>query len=61
MYEIFAAECKKEMFLRKIGNKELAEATGYKRSTIDSFFTKGDKHKTENVAKAISAVLNIPL
>lgn len=61
MFEVFAAECKKEMYLRKMGNRELAKATGYKRSTIDAFFTAGNKYKTENVAKAISAVLNVPL
>ena len=61
MYEMFAAECKKEMRLRRMGNKDLAKATGYKRSTIDSFFTEGDKYKTDSVAKAISAALDVPL
>mgnify|MGYP002522103295 CR=1 FL=1 len=58
---MFVAECKKEMRLRHWGNKELAQATGYKRSTIDAFFSKGDIKKTLSVMEAISSALNVPI
>lgn len=62
MYEVFKADCKREMCLRKWGNKELALATGHAVSTINRFFS-NDKNRdeSENVAKAIAAVLKIDL
>lgn len=62
MYEVFAADCKREMYIRKISNGDLAKMTGYKRSTIDAFFSDTAlRSKSENVAKAISKALNIEL
>ncbi len=62
MYEAFKADCKREMYLRKWGNKELAKATGCATSTINRFFSKDkNRDESENVAKAISAVLGIEM
>lgn len=60
MYEIFIADCKREMRLKRMTNGDLAKATGYKTSSIDAFFADlKSREKSENVAKAISAVLGI--
>lgn len=62
LYEIFIADCKREMHLRKMTNSDLAKATGYKTSTIECFFANTpNREKSTNVAKAISAVLDIEL
>ena len=62
MYEGFIADCKREMYIRKMTNASLAEATGFKRSTIDAFFANlSGRDKSENVAKAIATVLQIEL
>ena len=62
MYEVFIADCKREMRLRRMTNKDLAKATGYKTSTINSFFTDiPTRDKSESVAKAISTVLRVKL
>ncbi len=62
MYEIFIADCKREMRLRKMNNGDLAKATGYSRNTIDIFFTSdNERGKTEAVAKSISVALGIPI
>lgn len=62
MYEVFIAECKKEMSLRKWKHKDLAKATGFKLSTIYTFFTDiPNRDKSQNVARAISKALNIDL
>ena len=62
MYEVFAADCKREMYLKKMKNKDLAELTGYKCSTIDVFFSDlNTRQKSERVAKAISKALNVEL
>ena len=62
MYEVFIADCKREMRLRKMTNKDLAVATGFKTSTINAFFSDlAAREKSENVAKAISAVLGVAI
>ncbi len=62
MYEVFIADCKREMWLRRMTNKDLAKATGYKTSTINSFFTDiPNRDKSDNVAKAISMVLGVEI
>ena len=62
MYEVFIADCKREMRLRKMNNGDLAKATGYTRSSIDAFFSNiNGREKSENVAKAISSVLKVEL
>lgn len=62
MYDIFIAECKKEMRLRKMRNGDLAKLTGYKTATIDVFFSDlSYRDKSENVAKAISVALGVEL
>lgn len=60
MYEVFIADCKREMRLRRMNNGDLAKATGYTKSSINAFFADiKDREKSENVAKAISAVLGV--
>ena len=62
MLELFCAECKKKMYLEKISREELAKKTGYKKSTIDSFFAeKAGREKSMLVAKSISNVLNVEI
>ena len=62
MYEGFIADCKSEMYKRKMTNGSLAKATGFKTSTINAFFANiSGRDKSENVAKAISAALDIEL
>lgn len=62
MYEVFIADCKREMRLRKMRNKDLASATGFKTSTINSFFAEIEgRGKSERVAKAISSALNVKM
>lgn len=62
MYEVFIADCKREMRLKKMSNEKLAEKTGYKKSTIDAFFSDiSNRDRSEKVAKAISVVLKIDL
>ena len=62
MYEIFIADCKREMRLRRMTNADLAQAIGVKTSTINAFFAdvKG-REKSERVANAISQVLHIEI
>lgn len=60
MNRVFIADCKHEMILRGWKNKDLAEATGYKTNTIDSFFSeRKDRERSEEVGKAIGKVLGI--
>ena len=60
MYENFIADCKREMWLRKMSNGDLAKQTGYKKSTIDAFFCDiPGREKSRHVAKAIAVVLNV--
>lgn len=62
MYEVFIADCKREMRLRKMNNGDLAKATGYTKSSINAFFADlRGREKSENVAKAISSVLKVEL
>ena len=62
IYEIFKAEVVKELRIRKIGQKELAQMTGYKPQTIRQFMSKSkDRDDSDNVAKAISYALKIKL
>ncbi len=62
MYEVFIADCKREMRLRRMTNKSLAAETGFKTSTINAFFADiPSREKSENVAKAISAVLGVAI
>ncbi|MBQ4118959.1 MAG: helix-turn-helix transcriptional regulator [Clostridia bacterium] len=62
MYEIFIADCKREMRLRRMTNGDLAKKTGFKRSTIDAFFADlSGREKSENVAKAISVALGVEI
>lgn len=62
MYEIFIADCKREMYLRHMTNSDLAKATGYKTSAIYAFFANlKSRDKSEKVAKAISVALGIEL
>lgn len=60
MYENFMADCKREMYFRKMSNGDLAKATGYKKSTIDAFFCDiPGREKSVKVAQAIACVLGI--
>lgn len=60
MYEVFIADCKREMRLRKMTNRDLANATGFKTSTINAFFADiAARGKSVNVAKAVSAALGV--
>jgi hypothetical protein len=62
IYEIFKAEVVKELRIRKIGQKELAQMTGYKLCTIQRFMSKSkDRDDSDRVAKAISYALGIKL
>lgn len=62
MYEVFIADCKREMRLRRMTNGDLAKATGYTTSSINAFFSDlSAREKSENVAKAISAALGVDI
>ena len=62
MFKQFKAECKKEMYLRGWGNRDLANATGYKKSTIDRFFMAADSRgESLEVATALSKCLGVKL
>ena len=62
LYEYFIAECKKQMRLRRMKNKDLARETGFKTSTINSFFSDiAGRERSEAVATAISAALGVKL
>ncbi len=62
MYEVFIADCKREMRLRKMTNKDLAKATGYTKASIDAFFSDiKARKKSESVGKAIAVALNLKI
>lgn len=62
LYDVFIADCKREMRLRKLSNGDLAKKIGYKKSTVDAFFADlTHREKSGNVAKAISEELCIKL
>lgn len=61
MANLLIAEMKKQMYARNWNNNDLANATGYKKSTIEAYFTnKNDRQKSVAVEKAICKALNIP-
>lgn len=61
-YQKFRAEVVKELSLRRMSYADLAKKTGYKLSTINMFMSEtSTRDRSDNVASAISAVLNIPL
>lgn len=57
-FPLFRAEVKKQLSLRNWTYKDLAMATGYKYRTIEAFMN--EKRVTDNVARAIAEVLDIP-
>lgn len=62
MYEVFIADCKRAMRLRRMTNGDLAKATGYTKSSINAFFSDiNGREKSENVAKAISVALGVEI
>lgn len=62
MYEVFIADCKREMRLRRMNNGDLAKATGYSKSSINAFFADIEgREKSVHVAKAISTVLGVEI
>ena len=62
IYELFKAEVVKELRIRKIGQKELAQMTGYKLCTIQRFMGgRKDRDDSDRVAKAIAYALGIKL
>ena len=62
MYEVFIADCKREMRLRHMSNGDLAKATGYTKSSINAFLSDlSARDKSYNVAKAISVVLGVEI
>lgn len=57
---LLIAEIKYQMRLRNWTNKDLADAIGYKTSTVNAFFTEiPNRNRSEAVEKAICKVLNI--
>lgn len=62
MYEVFIADCKREMRLRRMTNGDLAKVTGYTKSSINAFFSDiSAREKSEKVAKAISVALGVEI
>ncbi len=57
MYELLKAEVKKQMYLRDLEYKDLAELTGIKRSTISAFMC--GVRNSETTARALARVLEI--
>lgn len=57
MYELLKGEIKKQMFLRGLKPKDLAEMTGQKRSTINAFMC--GARNSENTARLLAKVLEI--
>ena len=58
----FKGEVEKMKKINNLTNKDIAEATGYAKTTIDKFMDISNKTKsTVNVAMAISEAFNIPL
>ena len=56
-YDLLKGEIDKQKRLQKLTNADLAKMTGYAVNTIDQFM--GGSKESENVAKAIAAVLKI--
>lgn len=60
MQNLLIAEIKKQMYVRGWTNGDLANATGYKKSTIEAFMIdKPDRSKSKAVEDAICKVLDI--
>ena len=60
MTDLLVAEIKYQMRLRGWTNSDLANAIGYKTSTVNAFFTNiPSRNRSEAVEKAICKVLNI--
>lgn len=57
MYEILKAEIKKQMFLRKLEYKDLADMIGVKRSTVSAFMC--GVRNSEATARKLAKVLEI--
>ena len=58
----FKGEVEKMKKINNLTNKDIAEATGYAKTTIDKFMDISNKSKsTVNVTTAISGAFNIPL
>ncbi len=57
----FKGEVEKYKKINNLTNKDVAEATGYAKTTIDKFMDFSNKNKsTVRVALAISKAFNIP-
>lgn len=57
----FKGEVEKYKKINNLTNKDIAEATGYAKTTIDKFMDLSNKTKTSaKVAYAISAAFKIP-
>ena len=64
MFEVFKAEVDKAKRLQGLTNADIAEKTGFKKSTIDYFMTNPEskgRDDSRKVAEAISKVLGIEL
>ena len=57
LYELLRAEVKKQMFLRDLTYKDLADKTGIKRATISAFMC--GVRGSETTARALARVLEI--
>lgn len=56
----FKGEVEKYKKINSLTNRDIAEATGYAKVTIDKFMELNDKKNSIKVAKAISRAFNIP-
>lgn len=62
IYEIFKAEVERQKRLLHLTNADIAEKTGFKKSTIDFFMCgKKSREDSKSVAIAIARVLMIEL
>lgn len=61
-WEVFIKEAKKKMIDKNLNGTQLAEMTGFKRSTIHKFMsTTPNRSKSDNVAREIAKVLEMEL
>ncbi|MCH5323973.1 MAG: helix-turn-helix transcriptional regulator [Eubacterium sp.] len=61
-YRLFRAEISRVKKLRGLTNKDLANMTGYKQSTIEAFMlNRPGRNASDNVARALSKALNIDI
>lgn len=62
IWDEFMADCKREMWRRKMTNGDLAKLTGYTTSSINAFFADlKSRDKSSAVGEAISRVLGVEL